>query len=64
MNEDILKGKWEQLKGTIQKKWGELTNDEVNKIAGDSKKLSGLIQERYGHSKEDAEKEINEWLKK
>ena len=64
MNEDILKGKWEQLKGTIQKKWGELTNDEVKKIAGDSKKLSGLIQERYGHSKEDAEKEIKEWLKK
>lgn len=63
MNEDILKGKWEQLKGTVQKKWGELTNDEVNQIAGDSKKLSGLLQERYGHSKEDAEKEINEWMK-
>ncbi len=63
MNEDILKGKWEQLKGTVQKKWGELTNDEVTQIAGDSKKLSGLLQERYGHTKEDAEKEINEWMK-
>ena len=64
MNTDILKGKWEQLKGTVQKKWGELTNDEIDKIAGDSKKLTGLIQERYGRSKEDAEKEINDWMSK
>lgn len=64
MNTDILKGKWEQLKGTVQKKWGELTNDEIDKMAGDSKKLTGLIQERYGRSKEDAEKEINDWMSK
>lgn len=64
MNTDILKGKWEQLKGTVQKKWGELTNDEIEQIAGDSKKLTGLIQERYGRSKEDAEKEIKEWMSK
>jgi uncharacterized protein YjbJ (UPF0337 family) len=64
MNKDIIEGNWKQLKGEVQKKWGELTNDELDEIAGDSVKLSGLIQERYGKSKDAAEKEVKEWRKK
>lgn len=61
MNSDIIQGKWKQLKGSVQHKWGDLTDDEVDKIEGDATKLSGLIQERYGRTKEEAEKEIEEW---
>lgn len=61
MNSDIIQGKWKQLKGSVQHKWGDLTDDEVDQIEGDATKLSGLIQERYGRTKEEAEKEIEEW---
>lgn len=62
MNKDILQGKWEQLKGSIQKKWGKLTHDDVNQIAGDRKMLSGKIQERYGIIQDKADREIDDWL--
>ena len=64
MNKDIVKGKWKQLKGEAQKQWGKLTDDELDQIEGDATKLAGLIQERYGKSKEAAEKEVEEWRKK
>jgi uncharacterized protein YjbJ (UPF0337 family) len=62
MNEDTIKGQWKQLKGSVQKKWGELTNDELDQIAGDQEKLAGKIQERYGITKDEAKKDINDWL--
>ncbi len=58
MNKDILKGKWEQVKGKVQSKWGELTDDDLDVIQGDSKALAGKLQERYGMTKEEAEKEF------
>lgn len=61
MNSDIIKGKWKQLKGSVQKQWGELTDDEVDQIEGDATKLCGLIQERYGKSQEEAEEAIEAW---
>lgn len=54
MNEDILKGKWEQLKGEVQRQWGKLTNDDLDVIQGDAKKLVGLLQERYGYAQDEA----------
>ncbi len=64
MNSDIIKGNWKQLKGSVQKTWGDLTNDEIDRIEGDATKLSGIIQERYGKSKDEAEKEVDTWQKK
>lgn len=61
MNEDILKGKWNQLKGEVQKNWGKLTNDDLDVIQGDATKLAGLLQERYGMAREDAEREAKEF---
>lgn len=61
MNRDILAGKWKQIKGAAQSKWGEITDDEFDEIEGDATKLAGLIQERYGRTKEQAEREIEEW---
>jgi uncharacterized protein YjbJ (UPF0337 family) len=62
MNTDVLKGKWNQLKGKVRRQWGDLTDDDVDKIQGDSEILLGRIQERYGRSREEAEKEVDRWL--
>lgn len=62
MNKDILEGKWEQLKGKVKAKWGDLTDDDIAEVKGNSQYLAGKLQERYGRTKEEAEKEINDWL--
>ena len=62
MNEDILKGKWEQIKGQVRQKWGELTNDDVDRVAGRRQELVGIIQERYGRAQEEAEREVDDFL--
>lgn len=62
MNKDILQGKWEQLKGEVQSKWGKLTDDDLAQVKGDRKILSGKIQERYGIINDEAEKEVDNWL--
>lgn len=61
MNKDIIEGKWEQVKGGVQKQWGKLTDDDLDVIKGDAKILSGKLQERYGWSKEEAEKELEKY---
>lgn len=61
MNWDIIEGKWEQFKGNAQIKWGKLTDDELDVIAGNKTKLAGKIQEKYGYSREQAEKATEEW---
>ncbi|MDX9850117.1 MAG: CsbD family protein [Anaerolineaceae bacterium] len=62
MNEDILKGKWKQMRGSVKEAWGKLTDDDLDQIEGASDKLAGKIQERYGYSKERAKSEVNEFL--
>lgn len=61
MNENTLKGQWEQLKGSIKETWGDLTDDEITQIEGSRQKLAGKIQERYGRAQDVVEKEINDW---
>lgn len=63
MNKDIFEGKWEQFKGEVQKKWGKLTNDDLDVINGNRKKLAGKIQEKYGVTKEEAEKQVEAYHK-
>lgn len=62
MNSDIIHGKWTELKGKIQKQWGKLTEDEVEKSKGNAAELAGLLQQRYGYAKEDALKRVNELM--
>ena len=64
MNEHILKGKWKQLKGEVQNQWGKLSDDDVNQVDGQLLKLEGLIQEKYGRTKEEAQKLVKEFLDK
>jgi uncharacterized protein YjbJ (UPF0337 family) len=62
MNSDILKGQWTQLKGHLQTQWGKLTNDDIDQIEGNLDILTGRLQERYGKSREEAERDIEAWL--
>ncbi|OGQ91973.1 MAG: general stress protein CsbD [Deltaproteobacteria bacterium RIFOXYA12_FULL_58_15] len=52
MNKDQAKGKWEQLKGRAKKAWGELTDDDFKKAEGSEDKLFGVIQQRFGDTKQ------------
>jgi uncharacterized protein YjbJ (UPF0337 family) len=63
MNEDIMTGKWNQLKGKVKQQWGELTDDDLNRISGKRDELVGLVQERYGWERERAEAEMDKFLK-
>jgi len=62
MNQDQIAGKWKQLKGEAKVMWGKLTDDELDIAEGHKDKLAGLIQERYGRTKEEAEREIDSFL--
>ncbi len=63
MNNDILEGKWKQLKGSIQARWGEITDDEFEQVKGNRERLIGLVQEKYGKKKDDVRKEVDDYLK-
>jgi uncharacterized protein YjbJ (UPF0337 family) len=62
MVSNVLKGNWKQLKGKVKEKWGELTDDELDQVKGESGQLVGLLQEKYGYTKQKAENEVNEFL--
>jgi uncharacterized protein YjbJ (UPF0337 family) len=62
MNPEILRGRWNELKGDIRTRWGKLTDDDVMQIQGQAEKLIGMLQQRYGYKREQAEKEINDFL--
>jgi uncharacterized protein YjbJ (UPF0337 family) len=62
MNDDVLKGLWKQLKGRVQEKWGELTDDEIDQVQGKREVLIGKIQEKYGYARDEAEREVNNFL--
>lgn len=64
MNRDQLEGSWKQIKGTIREQWGKLTDDDMNTIHGKYDQLVGRIQKRYGREREDAEHEVDDFLKK
>lgn len=64
MNKEILRGKWKQISGEAKKQWGKLTDDDLNRAGGDSEKLEGVLQERYGYNKQQAHKKVDDWMKK
>jgi uncharacterized protein YjbJ (UPF0337 family) len=62
MNMDVLKGKWHQLKGSARAQWGELTDDELEEAGGNTERLIGLLQERYGYQRQRAENEVSDFV--
>jgi len=62
MNQDQLKGAWHQMKGEAKRQWGELTDDDLDRIEGNSEKLVGLVQQKYGYARERAEDEVRRFM--
>lgn len=58
MNEDTIKGQWKQLSGNIKRQWGKLTDDDLKVAEGNAEYLAGKVQERYGVTREEAEKQV------
>jgi len=61
MNADQIQGEWKQLKGSLKERWGRLTDQDLDVIAGKRDWLIGTIQERYGIAKEEAQKQVDDW---
>jgi uncharacterized protein YjbJ (UPF0337 family) len=63
MNWDQIEGKWKQYSGKIKEKWGKLTDDDLTTIKGRRDQLVGVVQERYGMAKDQAEKQVDEFTR-
>lgn len=59
MNKDVLEGKWKQIRGQARAWWGKLTDDDLDRVAGKLDVLIGLLQEKYGYTRERAAEEID-----
>jgi len=62
MNSDMLMGRWKQLRGRIKAKWGQLTDDELNEVEGNYEMLVGKLQEKYGTTREQIERELDAFV--
>lgn len=58
MNKDQLRGQWHQIVGKVKESWGDLTDDDVKKAEGSLDKLYGVIQEKFGDTREEIAKKI------
>ena len=64
MTWDIVAGNWKQFSGKVKQKGGQLTDDELAQVNGKREELEGMLQARYGYTKEQAQKEIDDWMAK
>lgn len=60
--QDVLYGKWGELKGQVRQQWRKLTDDDVTRMSGKTEELAGILQQRYGYARVQAEIEIKKWL--
>jgi uncharacterized protein YjbJ (UPF0337 family) len=63
MNQDIFAGQWKQMRGTLKAWWGKLADDDFDWIGGQTDKLIGLVQEKYGYTREQAQHEVERRMK-
>lgn len=62
MNWDTVQGNWNQIKGSVREKWGDLTDDDLDRIGGRREQLVGKLQERYGLMRDDAERQADAFV--
>lgn len=62
MNWDVIEGKWKEYRGKAQQEWGRLTEDDLDRAKGRRTELAGLVQQRYGLEREEAERQVDEWI--
>ena len=58
MNKDIMAGKWKQMRGEAKAWWGKLTDNDLDRVAGKFDVLVGILQEKYGYTRQQAANEI------
>jgi uncharacterized protein YjbJ (UPF0337 family) len=63
MNWDRIEGNWKQFRGRAQQHWGKLTNDDLDVVEGRRQELVGKIQERYGIARNEAERQVDTWIR-
>ena len=63
MNNDVFQGKWKQIRGQVKVWWGKLTDDDLDKVNGEYDKFIGLLQEKYGYTRQQAEEEFEKVTK-
>ena len=61
MNWESIEGNWKDFKGQAKQQWSKLSDEQLDKIAGKRDQLSGKIQEAYGISKDETEKQVSDW---
>lgn len=61
MNSDTIEGNWKEWTGKAREKWGEITDDELQQAKGNREQLEGLIQQKYGKTKEEAKQEVDQF---
>lgn len=60
MNKEIFKGQWNEIKGKLKQKWADLTDDDLKKIEGKHDEIYGIMQKRYGQSKDEVNKSLED----
>jgi uncharacterized protein YjbJ (UPF0337 family) len=63
MNWDQFTGNWKQVKGKVKEKWGKLTDDDLTTIDGKREQLAGILQQKYGYAKDQAQRELDEFAR-
>jgi uncharacterized protein YjbJ (UPF0337 family) len=63
MNQDIFEGKWKEMRGQVKEMWGKLTDDDLDKVNGKADQMVGLLQQKYGYTRDAAEEEYNRRIK-
>ncbi len=63
MNSDIYEGKYKEMRGQLKEWWGKLTDDELEQAGGNADQIVGLLQQKYGYTREHAEEEFNQRMK-
>jgi uncharacterized protein YjbJ (UPF0337 family) len=61
-NRDVLAGQWKQARGQVKQTWGQLTDNDLDRISGRFEEIVGLLQERYGYARDKAEKEVTHFI--
>jgi len=61
MNQDQLEGKWKQMMGSFKEKWGKFTDDDITRFNGNREQIVGALQEKYGQTKEQAQRDFDNW---
>lgn len=60
MDKNVFEGAWTEVKGEIRKVWGKITGDELESTKGDVESISGLVQQKYGHTKDEVSAKLTE----